>query len=824
MKNSFLSLFLTFFTGLSAVMGQDITSTVTHESNNGAQDGSIDLTVNGGFPPYEYSWKGPGGFTATTEDIANLAPGQYCVTVTDALCGTAALCRIVRRCDPIIGAGAGVKCPYNANGFFTLWLSGSGTFKLQWSDGYTQTQQSTGGLTPVQRTGLNPGVYCVTVTNAYGCSESICRSVSSSIQPMQVTGEVQQPTCGMATGAVTLIPSGGLSPYTYLWSDGAQTKDRTNLNPGTYTVTVTDKNSCTKETSFTITPSVPNLKISIADISMVSDCISEFICDGAINIEISGGTAPYTYVWSKDGAIFSTQQDINNLCKGNYQLTVTDASGCTTSKTIIICCCSTSEPGHGGEPCPFGTSTISINGQVTQAVGLQGGSINLSISAGSSSYSLVWKKNGQFYSYDKNITNLQPGEYCVYVNNGCFSQTKCFTIVDCGNTTISISGTTNPTCEDYEAGAVDVSVSGNGTSPYKYKWSNGSINQDLDGLTAGTYTVTVTDNNGCTGTNSFTISTTQINIVNQGCSQLTMCGSEVVEVQQFDPNWQFEPDCRYAKVVCANGYVGPLQYLGATKEYPFGPTGCVVQWKCLNGQIYTQYTGQTVVLSIGGVDACGIPSCKRVSGCYYPDLDVVDIESLVELGPGQLDIYAAPCGASYCDFASFCSNPGQSRTRVADFYCEGEYIGSGCTLECVAPPQSSPSSIDTIDLIARLKLKYPALKTLEQAMQEYETNEGQIADRYEPVNPGSKRKMLKVSPNPFYDRLTVKLFSDKEKSVNFALVDVNGKTLIQQAFLVHEGSNELVLNIETYLPAGSYFLITTDETGGTDACLVIKAN
>lgn len=660
MKHSFLTILLTLFSGLPAVLGQDITATITHESANGASDGAIDLTENGGFPPYEYSWKGPGGFTATTQDISGLAPGQYCVTVTDALCGTASLCRIVRRCDPILTASAGVRCPYNSNGYFTMWLSGAGTFNLQWSDGYTQTQQSTGGFTFVQRTGLDLGVYCVTVTNAYGCSESICRNVSSSIQPMQVTGTTQQPSCGTTTGSITLSVTGGASPYGYQWSDGAQTKDRTGLSAGTYTVTVSDKNGCTEDASFTISPSVSNLKISIAGISMVSNCISEYICDGLINIEISGGTPPYSYAWKKNGVLFSSQQDISNLCKALYQVNVTDASGCTAVKTVNICCCGDpGEPGHGGSgpvegACGF--EPITINGQTTQALGSQGGSINLSVDASSISFSLEWKKDGQYYSNEQNISNLQPGQYCVTVDNGCTTKSKCFTIVNCDNANITVTGTTNPTCEDYEAGAVDISVSGNGAIPYKYKWSNGSNNQDLEGLNAGTYTVTVTDNNGCTGSSSFTIGTTTIDIVDGVCIQYSYCGSEIVKVQEFSSEWDFYPtDCRFARIVCEN-YTGPYIDLGLDDEYPTGdPTDCTILWRCANGQVYDISYGTTETELVGGIDDCGQPYCAYISYCYYQDLGGYD-ENSVQL-------------ASYGNITSF----------------PGDYQGPSCNLPGCSP-------------------------------------------------------------------------------------------------------------------------------------------
>lgn len=563
---------------------------------------------------------------------------------------------------------------------------------------------------------------------------------------------------------------------------------------------------------------------------MPEACTESPTCEGAINIEASGGTAPYFYSWSGPNGFTSNQQDISNLCRtGNYSVTVTDAQGCTSQKTIKICCCGNyGEPGIPPLPgeCNFGIgAAINLNGQATPAFGTQGGSINISFNEGTGDYSLVWTKDGQFFSYNKNISNLQPGQYCVTVKKGCYAQSKCFNIVNCANTTISVSGSTNPTCDGYEAGKITIAIGGNGATPYKYKWSNGSINQNLEELTAGTYTVTVTDNNGCTGTNSFTINTVDIDFVDGFCIRFTVCGSEIVKVQEFDLHWQYMPgNCRYARLVCEN-YVGPYQDLGLTKEYPFGPTGCVIRYRCTNGQIYAQYTGQTVVLSVGGVDACGIPYCKRIGICYYdyPNFSGYDLESAVEIGPGQLEQYSFPCEI-LCDWASPCNNPNTSRTRAASFYCDGAYVGAGCTWACVSPSPLPPVPDEHIDLIEAIKRQYPELRTVDQAMQEIEASELQMPLRQELAEQNSKRKLFNVSPNPFFDKLNIELFSEKEKEVNFAFMNINGKTILQKTYRILEGGNQLVLDIEAQLPSGSYFLLMTDETGGTDARLMIKAH
>jgi hypothetical protein len=397
---------------LPQAFSQDVLAEVIDESTNGANDGAIDLTLTGGYSPYEFSWKGPSRFMANTEDISGLKPGQYCVTITDNLCGTLSLCRIIKRCDPILAAGVTVKCPYNAGGTMNLYLNNSGPFVLNWNDGFTQNANN--GLTV--RNDLDIGsVYCVTVTNTAGCSESVCRLIQSPVGPMQITGSVMHPSCSQQQGSIVQSVMGGHAPYKYTWADNGTitTKDRSNLVPGTYCVTVTDDYGCTTTACYTINAFSSNVKVNLQAVKMLSDCEGQN-CNAMIDINPSGGTSPYTFQWSMPNGGSSSQEDLNNLCKvGLYNVTVTDASGCSATKSIIICCCGNSnEP---PTPVMCIPSTFTIQGTVIQASSTQGGSININFNPPSSDYGLYWQKNGQFFFKREKLNQSSARRLlCVY--------------------------------------------------------------------------------------------------------------------------------------------------------------------------------------------------------------------------------------------------------------------------------------------------------------------------------------------------------------------------------------------------------------------------
>ncbi|MBK8192263.1 MAG: SprB repeat-containing protein [Lewinellaceae bacterium] len=125
---------------------------------------------------------------------------------------------------------------------------------------------------------------------------------------------------GASTGAINLTVTGGTGSKTYIWSSGQTTEDLNNIAAGTYTVTVTDANGCTKTTSATVTQP-PAISLSIS----VTNVLCNGASTGAINLTAIGGTGSKTYIWSSG----QTTEDLTNIAAGTYTVTVTDANGCT---------------------------------------------------------------------------------------------------------------------------------------------------------------------------------------------------------------------------------------------------------------------------------------------------------------------------------------------------------------------------------------------------------------------------------------------------------------------------------------------------------------
>ncbi len=440
---------------------------VTDVTCFGGSDGAIDVTVSGGTMPYSYNWS----TGATTQDLSGLMAGLYSITVTDANGCNMSILNIVVEQSPQINltiSGTNVDCNGASTGAVDLGVSG-GTppFSYNWNNG-ASTQDLTG---------VPAGTYSVTVTDAFECDASISITITQPT-PLVVTGTVTNLDCfGDEDGGIDLSVIGGTAPYTYLYSDGSTGQDLSGLAAGTYTVTVTDANGCTDQASFTITQPT---ELVATGTTVNVNCFGDET--GSIDLSVSGGTAPYTYLYS-DG---STGQDLSGLAAGTYTVTVTDANGCTDQASFTI-----TQP---TELVATGT-TVNVN-----CFGDETGSIDLSVSGGTAPYTYLYSDG----STGQDLSGLAAGTYSVTVTdaNGCTDQAS-FTITQ--PTELVATGTTvNVNCFGDETGSIDLSVSG-GTAPYTYLYSDGSTGQDLSGLAAGTYTVTVTDANGCTDQASFTI-------------------------------------------------------------------------------------------------------------------------------------------------------------------------------------------------------------------------------------------------------------------------------------------------------------------------------
>lgn len=301
--------------------------------------------------------------------------------------------------------------------------------------------------------------------------------------------------CGASSVNLTL--DAGNSGSTYLWSNGSTSQTTAVTATGTYTVTVTTSAGCTGTDAIVVSQSTP---ISASITSNNVSCNGG--SDGSVSTSAAGGQSPYTYLWSNS----STTANIAGLTAGSYTVTITDNTGCTGTGSATIT-----------EPTAVVTSLNSTN---VTCNGLSDGSINANSSGGTSPYTYSWSMG----STTSNVTNLMAGTYTVTVTdaNGC-TNVQSLSITQPAALVASAAIDSNVTCFGYSDGGSTASATG-GTSPYTYTWSNAATTASITGLAAGSYTVTITDNNGCTNSSSVSITQPQIptgSLTAAACSSYT---------------------------------------------------------------------------------------------------------------------------------------------------------------------------------------------------------------------------------------------------------------------------------------------------------------
>lgn len=449
-----------------------VDQTIVNNETCGDGSGAIDLIISGASNPVSYNWSNG----ATSQDISGLNSGSYSYIITDnngcTVNGAVNVGNNAANINYVESITAEI-CG-NGQGAIDITVSGGQTpYTYLWSN----------GATTEDLTGLSAGVYTVTITDNNGCSlTSADFNLPNNSSGMSLTGVGTDENCGQANGAIDLTVNGGNSPFTFNWSNGATTEDLSALSAGNYSVTVNDQNGCSATSSFTINNAAANLNLD-------NITINNELCgngNGNIDISVSGGTTPLSFGWS-NGA---STEDISGLSSGNFNVTITDANGCAINSGNIVL---SNDPG---------TLSVDNVNVVNEQCGNGLGAIQITISGGVSPYIFNWS-NG---AITQNLTGLSSGTYACTITdqNGCTTSLTSNVGNTAGSLNVNSSIVTDETCSASN-GAIDISVQG-GTIPYTYAWSNGATTQDLNGLSAGNYSVLITDNNGCDYTYNETVS------------------------------------------------------------------------------------------------------------------------------------------------------------------------------------------------------------------------------------------------------------------------------------------------------------------------------
>ncbi|MGP8217501.1 MAG: PKD domain-containing protein [Bacteroidia bacterium] len=501
-------------------------------------NGSITTTgTTGGTPAYTYLWNNG----LITSNIT-AAAGSYTVTVTDANgCKQTANATITQPAVLVPVAVPAAALCYGGNGSITTTGTAGGTpaYTYSWNSG-----QTTSSITvPV-------GSYTVTVTDANGCTANASATIT---QPPQLRDSITSVTnvlCfGNSTGSLGAGVKGGTPGYKYSWAPaGATNNPAANIPAGSYTLTVTDANGCTVTADTVITQPT---KLTI--IAEASPATCNGLCNGQLLTIPTGGTPGYNYSWSNG----STTTSQLNMCAGTYSVVVTDANGCNADTNGLLVT----------QPAPItGAIATPATAYCNQA---DGGACVAGATGGTPVYTYLWS-NGITATC---ITNVTPGIYSVIISDthNC-TDTVLVTVPDVPGETASITATTDVTCFGGNNGSATAGGV-NGTPPYTYLWkTGGQTTQTATGLSAGIYTVTLTDKEGCIDSAIATITQPALVVATPGPPK-TICIGQSATISVSD-----------------SGGTSPYNYIWSPDSALSATTGSTVTASPTKTTIYTVTT------------------------------------------------------------------------------------------------------------------------------------------------------------------------------------------------------------------------------------------
>ncbi len=523
-------------TSSTTFTGFQVNTQVTHETCPNYTDGSIVLTPVGGTAPYSYSWAGG----QTSSALYFLSAGNYSCTVYDAY-GCSVPLSIDITSNPVPVANAGVDQTICSGGNAILTASGG--------VGYLWNNSSTSQTITVSP--LSTQTYTVTVANSYGCTakDDVVVNVYDITSPFTVT----TPIClektatvtytGNATSAATynwnfnggnVISGSGAGPLEVQWSSG-----------GVHNITLIVNEPGCNLSSQTV------MSVNVVDVTAVK-IENNPLCfgsdDGSVTVVAGGGQSPYTYLWSPGN---HTTSSISNIPQGSYIVTITDNMGCIEIDTLTLT-----------DPPKLVASVVNIN--PVSCFGGSNGSITVSATGGTASFNYNWSP----VAGSSNIlSGLSVGTYYVTITDANSCSDSTFATVTQPDSLIAfISDSVNILCNGASTGKATVSVIG-GVMPYTYQWNSTPVqnNASANNIPAGTYTVTVTDANGCTA-HSF----------------VTLEQPPALSIVSTPKNENCKGDCNGEIQVNVNGGTPSYSYLWNTSPVQTNSTAtnlCIGLWK-----------------------------------------------------------------------------------------------------------------------------------------------------------------------------------------------------------------------------------------------------
>lgn len=511
------------------------TSVKKNVSCYGMSDGFAVAAISGGSAPYQYTWS-PNAPANSTDSAKNLAGGNYDVTVTDSN-----NCSLTQ------------QFTINEPALFTATTSFTDVLCFGGNTG-SAAVSATGGSTPYSYTwlpnvsnsssaaGLIKGNYTISVNDTNGCDTVVNVFVNQPTLLQSSSIQTNVSCAGGNNGTAAVAATGGSSPYTYIWSNGSSQPAADSLQIGKYFVTVTDSNGCKAIDSSTITEPVPLVLILSSSANV--NCFGN--CNGSATVAGSGGVLPYTYLWN-DTTATATATAVN-LCAGTYLAVLTDSNGCMKTQSVTIT-----------QPTLFTAVDTAFNATCYQKCN---GYAVIIPNGGITPYTYLWTPTPPSGQGTATANNLCAGSYSLQVsdNNGCLI----FRTFNINEPTILNANTSSDNANCGQPDGKAWATANGATPPYSFAWGANTGNQTSDtakNIAPGVYIVTVTDNNGCTGTATVTVGNNlppTATITSDSVSCFSFCDGKSTVIGAGGPtpgsysyNWSNSDTAQFLSGLCA---------------------------------------------------------------------------------------------------------------------------------------------------------------------------------------------------------------------------------------------------------------------------------